>query len=248
MVVVKHSRTLLLLVILSFLIAFNVFEIIPPISSSSVTIDIQLGESPVRPYILRVKVEKMVEPDGLVRPVARAAVSFNELVSLTNTNGYAYFTALPGKHVVTISSPQSFFPTYSTEVEINTRVTEVVVRFTEYRLRPEQINILVDTPAQVTIVTFTQSLVSNKTLYVGLPYITFINFENYLKRFIGETTIPYLAEAPAQYSGPFTLVEASDNFTNYQTSAAVQDLIQLIVVDESFVPAYHVEAVIFKMG
>lgn len=247
MVAVKHSRTLLLLVVLSFLLAFNFFEIIPPISSSSVSVDLQLGESQVRPYVLRVKVERVAEPGGVVRPVARAAVSFNQLVSLTNANGYAYFSALPGKHVITVSSPQSFFPTFSTEVEINTRVTELVVRYTEYRFKPEQISIFVDAATQLTFVTFTHSLISNITLYVGLPYITFINFENYLKRFIGEATIPYLAEAPIQYSGPFTQVEAGNASSNYRTTAAVQDLIQLIAVDESFVPAFHVEAVIFKM-
>lgn len=247
MVVVVNTRVLLLAAVLTFLVAFNLFKIFPPISSSSLSIDIEFGESQSRPYVVRVKVEKMSTVDTVPSPVARATVSFNEFVSITNLNGYAVFTATPGKHVVTVSSPRSLFPTFSTEIEVTTRVTELVVRFVEHRFKPETVNILLDAASQTSFVTFTYLQPANITLYVGQPYITFVNLESFVKRFSGEDIIPYMPDAAIQYSGPFTQTTAVEQPSLSTTTTAVQDMIMYVVLDESFVIAYSVEATLLKM-
>lgn len=244
---VKYSKAVLVAAVLTLLLAFNFFEIFPPISSRSLSLDIEFGDSPARPYILRVKVERITVTSGVPRPVARAAVSLNEMVSLTNSNGYAFFTTSPGKHVVTVSSPQSLFPTYSTDVEVSTRVTELVVRFVEHRLKPEIVDVVVDAASQTSLVTFTYLPPKNTTFFVGQPYVTFVNLDNHIKRFSGEVIIPYLADAAIQYSGPFTQIQALEEPVPATSVANVQDMIQLVVIDESFIIAYTVEATLLKM-
>lgn len=209
--------------------------------------DIEFGDSPARPYILRVKVEKVSEVDGLVRPVPRAAVNFDGTMSLTNNNGYTFFTTSPGKHSVTVSSPQSLFPSFSTEIEVTTRVTELIVRYVERRYRPEAINVAVDVASQTSVVTFSYTPPFNQTIYVGQPYVTFINFDNYVKRFTGEVVVAYFANAPVIYSGPFTHVPANEQPSPLSTVATVSDLIQLVVIEESFVPTFTVEATLLRM-
>lgn len=243
---VKNSRTLLLLAVVALLTGFSLFEIVPPISTSSLQFDIRFSEAPARPYILRVRVEQTPVDGFASAPVPRVLVSLDNFTTVTNLSGYAFFTTTPGKHIVSVASATATLPTYSTEVDVTTRITELVVRFVETRFNLQSLDVVVDTSTQITYVTATYIPPVNSSFYVGKPYLTYIDQSNYLKRHIGEETVSYLPGPIPQYRGPFTEIRTGETLQPYTTSASIEGLVQLVVLKESFIPAFYVETQLTK--
>lgn len=232
--------------LVALLTGFSLFEIMPPISTSSLQFDIGFSEAPTRPYILRVKVEQKPFEGLTPSPIPRALVSLNNFTTVTNLSGYAFFTTTPGKHIISISSATASFPTYAVEVEVTTRITELVVRFVETRFSLESVDVVIDTATQMTYITAAYTPPVNSSLYVGKPYITYIDQSNYLKRYIGEETVSYLPGAIPKYRGPFTEIRTGETAQPYTASATIEGLVQLVVQKESFVPAFYVESQLTK--
>ncbi|MEM2766421.1 MAG: hypothetical protein QXG75_04725 [Candidatus Caldarchaeum sp.] len=222
----------------------------PPFGRTSFTIDFSIGESSSRPYLLRVYVEKTTVVEGVetqATALPRLIVRLDEKVSVTNFNGYAYFSTTPGKHVVTISSPQSLIPMYTVEAEIDTPITELRVRYVEHRLRIAAVNISIDTSTSSSFVQVYYQAPVNAAIYVGSPFLTYVDFKQYYKVFTGEALGAYISPANIPYQGPFTYVVTSETPETLLTTALVPDMIQIISLEESYVPLYRVENQLLRM-
>ncbi|MEM4411058.1 MAG: hypothetical protein QXT61_05065 [Candidatus Caldarchaeum sp.] len=245
-----RQKIVLVLTTASLLVLFNLFQTMPPFGHTSFTLDLSFGESPLKPYLLRVRVEKITVVNGVEmqpRFMPRLIVKMDEKVGVTNFNGYTYFSTTPGKHMVTISSPQSLLPTYSVEIEIETPVTELRVRYVEYRLRITAVNISIDTSTSTSYVVASYTSPPNSTVYVGSPYLTYIDFKQYYKVFTGEGLTAYLNPAETPYQGPFTYIVTPETPETLTTAASVPDMIQIVSLEESYVPVYRVENELLRM-
>lgn len=243
---VKNPRAVLLLAVVALLTGFSLFEIVPPISTSSLQFDIRLSEAPARPYILRVRVEQKPVEGFAAVPVPRVLVSLDNFTTVTNLSGYAFFTTTPGKHVISVASTTATLPTYAVDVEVTTRITELVIRFVETRLSLQSLDVVMDTSTQTTYVTTTYTPPVNSSLYVGKPYLTYIDQNNYLKRHIGEDTVSYLPGPIPQYRGPFNEIKTGETLQPYTASVSIEGLVQLVILKESFIPAFYVETQLTK--
>lgn len=241
-------RLALILGVVLILLLFNLFTISPPLTRSSIKYDFTFGEAPSKPYLLRVRVERSVV-DGVVQstmPVARLLVKHDEKAVFTNLYGYAYFVTSPGKHVVELSSPQQLMPTYTLELEVNTQLTELRVTYFEHRFKIEAVNVTADTARTASYVTVYFSAPANVTGYYGNPYLTYMDFKQYLKVFAGSYITSYRESFEPPYQGPFTYILTSEDLLT--ATAEVQDLIEVIWLDKSYVSFYTVENEILRMS
>ncbi|MCS7137009.1 MAG: hypothetical protein RMK31_00745 [Candidatus Caldarchaeum sp.] len=247
----ERRQAALILVAAALLLLFNLFQVVPPLSSSALTVDLAFGESPSRPYIMRVKVERARVVDGVqtsASPVPRMVVRLDDKTGITNSIGYVTFATVPGKHLVTISSPQSILPTYSVDVDIQEPVTELRVLYIEERFRIEEARVSIDSITQTSHVRAFYTLPSNVTYYVGSPYLVYVDFKQYFKVFNGDSLAAFVGSSEIPYQGPFTIVVLNPEETSLATEAVVQDTIQVILIDRSYVPAFRVVNTLLRMS
>ncbi|MEM2043498.1 MAG: hypothetical protein QXX49_04610 [Candidatus Caldarchaeum sp.] len=246
-----RKQASLVLVAAALVILFNLFQLVPPLSSTSLAIDFSLGESTSRPYILRVRVEKTRLVDEFhtaTAPVPRMIVRLDDKTGVTNSNGYATFTTTPGKHVITISSPQLILPTYSVDVDIQDYITELRVLYIEDRFRIEAASVSIDSVSQTSHVRAFYTIPFNTTYYVGSPYLVYVNFEQYFKIFNGDSITAYTPNIEVNYQGPFNIMIPTEEGASMVSESTVQDLIQVIISLYSYVPAYRVENQLLRMS
>ncbi len=243
-------KTAFILVALSMVLLFNLFQITPPFAPTMPTLDISFGQSQSRPYLLRVKVERITVTNNIQSqavPVPRMVVKLDRKIGFTDSHGYAFFTVLPGKHLVTISSPYSLLPTYSVDIVVEAPVTELRVRYLEFRLKIASVNVSVDTATSSSAVLVTFEAPPNATIYVGRPYLTYLDFKQYIKIFTGDGVSAYLRNIEIPYQGPFTYMATPETAELFTAYALVPDMIQVVEIEESYVPVYMVEKEVLKM-
>ena len=242
-------RIALILGSVAIILLFNIFTVSPPFARSSIQYEITFGESPSKPYLLRIRVEHSYVVDGVVvntMPATRVLVKHDEKAAFTNLYGYAYFVTSPGKHIVELSSPQQLLPTHTLEIEVNTYLTELRVTYLQHRFQAEAVNVKVDTAQTTSYVTVYFSPPANLTGYYGNPHLTYMDFKQYQKVFAGSYITSYRESFEPPYQGPFTYILTSGD--PLATTAAVQDLVQVVWLDKSYVPFYTVENEILRMS
>ncbi|MDJ0270523.1 MAG: hypothetical protein NXY59_08260 [Aigarchaeota archaeon] len=246
----RLNNLILLLLLILMLVSFSFFNITPPFSSPSMASglfgeEIPTAEAPV--LVFRVIVEKI--HGDVVERVSGAVVRVDELLRRTNERGVAQFLLTPGTYRVSVSSPDGRFPTWSEALQLTADQTDMRIKYVEYRQRIASIDITIDSlNGSSTILVGFEPIDAgpNRIAYAGLPVIVFYNEDFERRVFIGGRVYSPAEADEVGYSGVFTfshpVAQAREAGIAY-----INDIVSAIVVSESYIPIFVVEATVVEM-
>ena len=246
----RLNNLILLLLAVLMLISFSFFSITPPFSSPSMASglfgeEIPTAEAPV--LVFRVIVEKI--HGDVVERVSGAVVRVDELLRRTDERGVAQFLLTPGTYRVSVSSPDGSFPTWSEVLQLAEGQTDMRIKYVEYRQKISSIDITIDSlnGSSTILVGFEPiDFGPTKVAYAGLPVIVFYNGDFERRVFIGGRVYGSAEMDEVGYSGVFTLSQPIAQAREARV-AYINDIVSAVVVSESYIPIFVIEATVVEM-
>lgn len=106
---------------------------------------------------------------------AEAVVMVGGEVRRVSFNGEAVFHVRMGNHTVSVYWTDGRFPAFRTSVQVQ-QDTEVIVQFTELRVRPQAIEVVADRQTGRSVVTVTAEVPVSGDFHVATPVIRYVDW------------------------------------------------------------------------
>jgi len=240
----------LLLAAISAVIMFNLFQTTPPLLLAQQAASLsETSTGPgTAPLKLIIVVEKVYADSGRSERMSSVLVRVGSQVAVTNRNGFVEYRVSPGLFRVSLTSLVSELPSWSHNILITAKETEILIRYTEFRQAIQDVDISLDMMRGLSnIATKFKTPQSNATTAsYGKPVLVFYDADYRKRVVIGGQVFDYPMERERSYMGPFLPVTLTPEGGIFSDLTQLSYLAPLVSASESYVPIFIVENVIVE--